>query len=112
MTQSNLTEIKIDSDPIAATPRTMESTFMQFIPMILIFIVFYFLLIRPQEKKRKAQEQLINSVKKGDEVITNSGIFGKIVKVNDSDSTLDVQISDGVVVKILKTMIINVISKK
>ncbi|MGV2432790.1 MAG UNVERIFIED_CONTAM: preprotein translocase subunit YajC [Rickettsiaceae bacterium] len=53
------------------------------VPMVLIFVVFYFLLIRPQEKKRKSQEQLVSSVKPGENVVTHSGLFGKITKVNE-----------------------------
>ena len=97
---------------VGEAPKSIQSTLMSFVPMILIFLVFYFLIIRPQEKKRKAQQGLVNTVKKGDEVITGSGIFGKVVKVNDNDSTLDLEISSGVIIKSLKSSILNVISKK
>ena len=81
-----------------------------FIPMILIFAVFYFFLIRPQDKKRKAQEALINTVKKGEEIVTHSGMFGVVVKV-DKD-ILEVQISKGVVIRILKQAVANITSRK
>jgi preprotein translocase subunit YajC len=104
-------EVKSDNN-LPQAPKSIESTLMSFVPMVLIFVVFYFLLIRPQEKKRKAQEKLVNGVKKGDEVITNSGIFGKIVKVNDSDASLELEISQGVTIRVLKGAVSNIIPNK
>ncbi len=82
------------------------------IPMVLIFIVFYFLLIRPQEKRRKQQESLIGSVKKGEEVLTTSGIFGIVNKINDADHTVEVEIAKGITVKFLKTAIADILSRR
>ena len=80
-------------------------------PMILIFVVFYFLVIRPQEKKRKAQEELIKTVKKGEEIVTNSGIYGVVSKVSD-DGTLEVEISKGVNVKFSRAAVGEILSRK
>jgi preprotein translocase subunit YajC len=63
---------------------------MQFAPMIVIFVLFWFLLIRPQQKKAKLHSQMISALQKGDEVITNSGIVGKIVKINEQFMLLEV----------------------
>jgi preprotein translocase subunit YajC len=104
-------ETKIE-DSLPDKPKSIESTLISFVPMILIFLVFYFLLIRPQEKKRKAQEQIINNIKKGDEVITSSGIFGKIVKINESNNSFDLEIAEGLIIKITKNSVINIIVKK
>ncbi len=82
------------------------------IPMILIFVVFYFLLIKPQEKKRKQQEQLVTTVKPGEEVITHSGIYGKVVKINENDGTAIIAISNSVEMKILKSSIADIPSRK
>ena len=101
------TETKTD-----IAPKSMQSTLMSFVPMILIFFVFYFLIIRPQEKKRKAQQDLVNSVKKGDQVVTGSGLFGKIVKIDDNNSTVELEIAKDIIVKILKSSILNVVTKK
>jgi preprotein translocase subunit YajC len=79
--------------------------------MVLIFVVFYFLLIRPQEKKRRNQETLVSGVKKGEEVMTNSGLFGVVTKINDSDNTVMVQIAKDVEVKVLKNSIADIISR-
>ncbi len=80
-------------------------------PMILIFVVFYFFLIRPQEKKRKTQEDLIKTVKKGEEIITHSGMYGVISKVSD-DGTIEVEFSKGVHVKMSRASVADIISRK
>ena len=69
-----------------------------FIPLILIFVIFYFLLIRPQQKKARELQNFINNLKKGDRVITNGGLYGKITGLTDSVVTLE--IADGVRVKV------------
>jgi len=92
-------------------PAKIESTWTSFVPMILIFAVFYFFLIRPQEKRRKEQDALINSVKKGEEVVTSGGIFGKVVKVNESESTVLVEISENNTVKLAKSAIVEIIGR-
>lgn len=82
------------------------------IPMVLMIFVFYFLLIRPQEKKRKAQENLVNGVKKGEEVLTSSGIFGIVNKLNDNDNSFELQVAKDVNIKLLKNSIIDITSRK
>ena len=71
-----------------------ESWWLSLLPMILIFFIFYFLVLRPQEKKRHEQEIMVNSVKKGNNIITTSGIYGKVVKIHDSDATVEIEIAD------------------
>jgi len=95
----------------AAPPPVESSGWMSLVPMVLIFVVFYFLLIRPQEKKRRNQETLVSGVKKGEEVMTNSGLFGVVTKINDSDNTVMVQIAKDVEVKVLKNSIADIISR-
>jgi len=80
------------------------SGFAQFIPLILIFIIFYFFLIRPQQKKIKEHKNMVATLKRGDEVITSGGIVGKIEKVYDDDK-IDLSISDNVTVKVVKSTI-------
>ena len=72
--------------------------FAQFIPLILIFIVFYFLLIRPQQKKAKEQQDFLSNLKRGDKVMTGGGIHGQITGLTDSAVTLE--IADGVRIKV------------
>ena len=80
------------------------SGFAQFIPLILIFVIFYFFLIRPQQKKIKDHKSMVASLKRGDEVITSGGMFGKIEKVYDDDK-IDLFIADGITVKVVKSTI-------
>ena len=88
-----------------------DGWFSSLVPMVLIFAVFYFLLIRPQEKRRRAQNDLISSVKVGEEIVTNAGIYAIVKKVND-DGTLNAEISDNVDVKILKTAVNDITNRK
>lgn len=68
------------------------------VPMILMFVIFYFLLIRPQQKKAKEHQEMINNLKKGDRVMTNGGLYGQIVTLDDE--TIALEIADKVRVKV------------
>ncbi|WP_417247744.1 preprotein translocase subunit YajC [Celeribacter sp.] len=83
---------------------------MQFLPLILIFAIMYFLMIRPQQKKVKEHQAMINAVRRGDEVVTAGGIHGKVTKVKE-DGTVDVEIADGVKVRVQKSTLASVVSK-
>ena len=74
----------------------------QFIPIILIFVIFYFFLIRPQQKKVKEHKQMIENLKRGDKVITSGGIIGTIEKIMDNDK-VEVIISENISVNIIKS---------
>ncbi len=74
-----------------------------FIPIILIFVVFYFLLIRPQQKKARQQQDFLHNLKKGQEVVTNGGIIGRITGLTDTVVTLE--IADGLRVKVNRSSI-------
>ncbi len=80
------------------------SGFAQFIPLILIFVIFYFFLIRPQQKKIKDHKFMVSQLKRGDEIITSGGLIGKIDKIHDDDK-IDLQISDSVIVKVIKSTV-------
>jgi len=80
------------------------SGFTQFVPLILIFVIFYFFLIRPQQKKIKEHKAMVTSLKRGDEVITSGGIVGSVEKVYDDDK-IDLLISDNVTVKVVQSTI-------
>ena len=71
-----------------------------FIPMILMFVIFYFLLIRPQQKQRKQHQEMINHLKKGDRIITSGGLHGRIASLDDT--TITMEIADKVRVKVLR----------
>ena len=74
----------------------------QFIPLILIFVIFYFFLIRPQQKKVKEHKAMVQALKRGDKVVTSGGIVGTIERVVDND-TVEVLISDNVKVEIVRS---------
>ena len=80
-----------------------------FIPLILIFLIFYFLLIRPQQKKQKEHKVLLDSIKRGDEILSSGGILGKVIKV-DNDK-LTVEIAKGVNVSIIRSTVADVVKK-
>ena len=82
----------------------------QFLPLIAIFAIMYFLLIRPQQKKMKDLKAMIAAVRRGDEVITAGGIIGKVTKVSD-DNRVEIEIASGVKVQVIKATITQVLSK-
>ncbi len=88
----------------AATAATPEAGAMSFVPLILIFLVFYILLIRPQQKKMRAMEAMITALKKGDEIITSGGIVGKVINAGDERELL-VQIADGVQIRVMRNTV-------
>ena len=83
----------------------------QFIPLILIFIIFYFFLIRPQQKRVKDHKVMVESLKRGDEVITSGGIIGTVDRVMEDDR-IEVIISDNVKVQILRSTITSQLKKE
>ncbi|MDP3198002.1 preprotein translocase subunit YajC [Tabrizicola sp.] len=86
------------------------AVFAQFLPIILIFVIFYFLLIRPQQKKMKEHRAMVEALRRGDQVVTSGGIVAKVSKVQD-DGMVEVEIADGVKVKVLKHTITTVLNK-
>ncbi len=87
-----------------------DGTLVSLLPLVLIFVVFYFLLIRPQQKKVKAHRALVGALHRGDRVVTGGGLIGTVSKVI-SDNELQIEISDGVRVKVVRSTIQDVISK-
>ena len=84
--------------------------FGQLVPLILIFGIMYFLLIRPQQKKAKEHQAMVNSLRRGDQVVTQGGLIGKVSKVKD-DNEIEVEVSDGVKVRVVQSTIAQVLSK-
>ena len=86
------------------------AAFGQFLPLILIFVIMYFLLIRPQQKRAKEHKAMIEALRRGDQVITQGGIVGKVTKVRE-DGEIEVEIAQGVNVRVVKQTIAQVVSK-
>ncbi|MEO9820361.1 MAG: preprotein translocase subunit YajC [Paracoccaceae bacterium] len=84
--------------------------FAQFIPLILIFGIMYFLLIRPQQKKMKDHQAMVAGLRKGDRVVTQGGLIGKVIKVKE-DNEIEVEVAEGVKVRVVQNTIATVLSK-
>ena len=86
------------------------SGFAQFIPLILIFVIFYFFLIRPQQKRAKDHKAMVAALKSGDEVVTSGGIVGKVERILGEDK-LDLSISENVTVQVVQSTIQSILNK-
>ena len=86
------------------------STFGSLIPLLLIFLIMYFIIIRPQQKKAKEHNLMVNSLKRGDQVLTQGGIIGKVTKIKD-ESEIEVEIATNTKVRIMRSTVVNVIQK-
>lgn len=79
--------------------------------LIVIFGIMYFLLIRPQQKKLKEHQAMLEALRRGDQVVTQGGVVGKVVKVHDTEGQVEVEISKGVNVRVVKSTIAQVLNK-
>ncbi|EDP66301.1 preprotein translocase, YajC subunit [alpha proteobacterium BAL199] len=84
---------------------------MSLAPLVLIFAVFYFLLIRPQQKKAKEHREMLGNVRRNDKIVTNGGLVGTVIKVSEGDDLLTVEIASGVKVQVVRSMIADVRTK-
>ena len=84
--------------------------FLQLMPLLLIFVVFWFFLIRPQQKKAKEHREMVSSVRRGDQVVTGGGLMGKVTKVIDENS-VQVELAENVRVKVVTSTLQDVLSK-
>jgi preprotein translocase subunit YajC len=87
---SNLAFVYLMGQPAAGTAAGQPNPMMTFLPLILVFVVFYFFLIRPQMKKQKDMTNYRNTLKKGDKIITTGGIYGRVVEVKDNFVMIEV----------------------
>jgi preprotein translocase subunit YajC len=81
------------------------------IPMLAMVLIFYFLVIRPQQQRAKAHRELVNQVRRGDTVITSGGFIGKVTKSSDTSDEVEVDLSDTMRVRVLKSTLMDVRSK-
>ena len=87
-----------------------QSTLVQFLPLVLIFVVFYFLLIRPQQRKAKDHKTMLDALRRGDRVVTGGGIIGTVARVENPEE-VTVDIAEGVRVRVLRSTISSVLAK-
>ena len=93
----------------AAAPGGGASFIVQILPLLFVFVIFYFLMIRPQQRRMKEHQATIAAVQKGDQVITAGGIRGKVTKVSDDE--VEVEIAQGIKVRIVKSTLSHVLDK-
>ena len=86
------------------------SGFAQFIPLILIFVIFYFFLIRPQQKRAKEHKMMVAALKRGDEVVTSGGVIGKVERILGDDK-IDLVISENVMVQVVQSTVQSLLNK-
>jgi preprotein translocase subunit YajC len=87
-----------------------QSALIQFLPLVLIFVVFYFLLIRPQQRKAKDHKTMLDALRRGDRVVTGGGIIGTVARVENPEE-VTVDIADGVRVRVLRSTISSVLAR-
>src|SRR5436853_3534387 len=93
-----------------ASPFGGDNMLVQLLPFILIFVIMYFLILRPQQKRSKEHQELVKNLRRGDTVITSGGLVGKVTKVVD-DEQIEVEIADGVRVRQVRSMVTGVCVK-
>lgn len=87
-----------------------QNALVQFLPLILIFVVFYFLLIRPQQRKAKDHKTMLDALRRGDRIVTGGGIIGTVARV-DNPEEVTVDIAEGVRVRVLRSTITSILAK-
>lgn len=100
-------EVKAASE---AAPQ--EFSFASFVPLIAIFAIFYFLIIRPQSKKMKEHQDMVNNLKIGNKVVTNGGIVGVVKEVFEKENQVEIEIAEGVRVKVLKSYVSDLVREE
>ncbi|MFZ3219002.1 MAG: preprotein translocase subunit YajC [Rhodoferax sp.] len=95
--------------PVAAAGGDMQSSLMSMLPLVLMFVVLYFVMIRPQMKKQKEHKAMIDAITKGDEVVTSGGMLGKVSKLGEGYISLEV--ASGVEVQVQRAAVVQVLPK-
>jgi preprotein translocase subunit YajC len=94
----------------AASPFGGDSMLVSLLPFILIFVIMYFLILRPQQKRAKAHQEMVKNVRRGDTVVTSGGLVGKVTKVIDDDQ-IEVEVAEDVRVRQMRSMVADVRAK-
>lgn len=112
MSNFTFSQIAYAAEALPAAREPQSSMITSLLPLVVIFVVFYFLLIRPQQKKAKQHQELLNNVKKGEKVITNSGIVGTIADIDSEAGFVALEISKDVNILIQKQCISQIMTKE
>ncbi len=108
----SVSEIEVSSelsDQIGATEGA--NSLINFVPLIVIFVIFYFFIIRPQQRKMKEHTKMLSSIKKGDKVATAGGLIGVVVKVDNVAEILTIQVAPEVEMKVLKSSVAEIMNR-
>ena len=81
------------------------------VPLILVFLIMYFLLIRPQQRKLKEHQAMVSALRRGDQVVTSGGIVGRVTRVKDNENEVEIEIAPNVNVRVVRSTIQSVVSK-
>ena len=95
--------------PAAAAGGDMQSSLMSMLPLVLMFVVLYFVMIRPQMRKQKEHRTMIEALAKGDEIVTSGGLLGKVTKMGDS--YLSLEVANGVELQVQRSAVVQVLPK-
>jgi preprotein translocase subunit YajC len=95
--------------PAAATGGSMQDSLMSMLPLVLMFVVLYFVMIRPQMKKQKEHRAMVDALAKGDEVVTAGGLLGRVSKMGDN--YIGVEIANGVEIQVQRSAVVQVLPK-
>ena len=95
--------------PAAAAGGDMQSSLMSMLPLVLMFVVLYFVMIRPQMRKQKEHRTMIEALAKGDEIVTSGGLLGKVTKMGDS--YLSLEVASGVEMQVQRSAVVQVLPK-
>lgn len=106
---TSITELFISNAWAEGAPAPQGAGFMEFLPLVALLAVFYFLILRPQQKRAKEHKAMVEAMQKGDEVVTVGGVLGKVTKVGDDN--IAVEIADNVVVQVQKSAVQSVLPK-
>ena len=97
--------------PVLAQTSAGLDTLLQFFPFIMIFVIMYFLILRPQQQKLKAQQEMLKNIRRGDTIVLGGGLIGKVSKVTDGSDEIEAEIATGVKIKAVRSLIIEVRAK-
>jgi preprotein translocase subunit YajC len=89
----------------------MNAMLVNLVPFILILVIMYFLILRPQQRRVREHQEMLKNIRRGDTVVTSGGIIGKVTKVTEDTADLDVEIAEGVRVKVARAMVAEVRAK-
>ena len=97
--------------PAYAQDAGAAAAFTSFVPLILIFLIMYFLLIRPQQRKVKEHQAMVAALRRGDRVVTQGGVLGKVTRVKEGDAEIELEIAPNVRVQVVRATVAQVVSK-